>query len=116
MRLDHNHLSFSNDILLIRDESAVKTRGLLKFYVNIKCKEGRYSVVGIKTCCGLDSLEFESRCMQEIDVFFLHTLPDRPWGPSSHLNDGYRVCILGIRRPERGIDHQTTPSADVEYG
>jgi len=54
--------------------------------------------------------------MQEIDVFFLHTLPDRPWGPSSHLNDGYRVCILGIRRPERGIDHQTTPSADVEYG
>jgi len=94
----------------------VKSRGLLKFYVNIKWKEGLYSVVGIETCCRLDGLEFESRCTQEIYVFLLHTRPDRPWGSSSHLDDGYRVSILGIRQPGRGIDHQTTPSADVEYG
>jgi len=74
MSLHHNLMSFSNDILLIREVSTVETRGLLKFHVNIKCKEGRYSVVGITTCCGLDGLGFESWCMQDNDFFFFSTL------------------------------------------
>jgi hypothetical protein len=32
------------------------------------------------------------------------TRPDRPWGPPSHLYNGYRV-FPGVKRPERGADH-----------
>jgi hypothetical protein len=32
------------------------------------------------------------------------TRPDRPWGPPSHLYNGYRV-FPGVERPGRGADH-----------
>jgi hypothetical protein len=61
--LHHNHMSFSNDILLIREVGTVKTTGLLIFAVIIKYKEGRDSVVSIATRCGLDGSGFEHRCI-----------------------------------------------------
>jgi hypothetical protein len=32
------------------------------------------------------------------------TRPDRPWGPSNLLYNGYRVCPAG-KKPRRGIDY-----------
>jgi len=34
------------------------------------------------------------------------TCPERPWGPPSHLYNGYRVFPRG-RRPGRGFDYPT---------
>ena len=41
------------------------------------------------------------------------TLPDRPWGPPSHLYDGCRVSQTGVKRPGCAVNH-TPPSAEVE--
>ena len=42
------------------------------------------------------------------------TRPDRPWGPPSLLYNGYRVSLLGVKRPGRGIDHPPPSSAKVQ--
>jgi hypothetical protein len=68
-------MSFSNDILLIREVDTVKTTGLLEFSVNIKYKMGRDSVVSIETRSGLDGSGFEPRCIQEMDFFFTTAVP-----------------------------------------
>jgi hypothetical protein len=41
--------------------------------------------------------------------------PDRPWGPPSLLQNGYRVSLPGRKRPRRGADHPppTGPSSHV---
>ena len=31
--------------------------------------------------------------------------PGRPWVPPSPLYNGYRVCLPGVKQPERGVDH-----------
>jgi len=45
------------------------------------------------------------------DIF--RTRPERPWGPPSLLNNGYKV----LRRPERGVDHppHLAPRLKEEY-
>jgi len=45
-----------------------------------------------------------------------HTLPNRPWGPSSLLYNGYWVSFPGFKRPGRGVDHPPPSSAKVVYG
>ena len=52
---------------------------------------GRYSSVGIATRYGLQGMSTESRWWGEI----FRTRPDRPWGPSSLLYNGYRVFPAG---------------------
>jgi len=39
--------------------------------------------------------------------------PDRPWGPPSLLNNGYRVFPGGKVRPGRAVDHSPPSSAVV---
>ena len=39
---------------------------------------------------------------------------DRPWGPSSFLNNGYRVFPAGKRRWGCGVDHPPPSSAEVK--
>jgi hypothetical protein len=82
-RLEHKPMLFSSDILLIREVSTVKKRGLLKFYVNIRCKESRYSVLGIMTCFELDGFGL-SRAVCKKFIF-----------SSSHLSRPY----LGFTQP-----------------
>ena len=41
------------------------------------------------------------------------TCPDRPWGPPSLLQNGYRV-FPGVKRPGRDFDHPSTSSAEVK--
>jgi len=41
------------------------------------------------------------------------TCPDRPWGPSSLLYNGYRVFPGGKVRPERAADHSLPSSVAV---
>jgi hypothetical protein len=60
------------------------------------------SIVGIATCYGLDGPGIESRWGGG-EIF--RTRPDRPWGPTSHLYNGYRVFFPGVKRPGRGVDH-----------
>jgi hypothetical protein len=61
------------------------------------------SSVGIATRYGLDG-------GGDVD----HTRSDRPWGPSSLPNKGYRVSSPGVRRPGRGVNHPSQSSDEVE--
>ena len=42
--------------------------------------------------------------------------PHRPSGPPSLLFNGYRVSFLGVRRPERDVDHPPPSRAEVKEG
>ena len=42
-----------------------------------------------------------------------HTCPDRPWGPRSLVNNGYRVFPGGKVRSGRAADHSPLSSAPV---
>jgi len=33
------------------------------------------------------------------------TRPDRPWGPASHLYNGYRVSLPELKWPGRGVNN-----------
>jgi len=68
---------------------------------------GPGSSVGIATDYGLDrpgsnpgGARFSAR-------------PDRPWGPPSPLQNGYRVFPVGKERPGRAADHSPPSSAAV---
>ena len=56
---------------------------------------GTGSSVGIATDYGLDGPGNESRWGE------IFLLPDRPWGPPSLLNNGYRVFTGGGKRLRR---------------
>jgi len=40
--------------------------------------------------------------------------PDRPWGPSSLLYNGYRVSFPVVKGPGRGADHPPLSRAEVK--
>jgi len=44
----------------------------------------------------------------------LHTSPGRPWGPPSHLYNGYQVSYPGVKRRVRGVYHSPLSSAEVK--
>jgi hypothetical protein len=69
---------------------------------------GRDGSVGITTGYGLDGPGIESRWGAN------RTRPDRPWGPPSHLYNGYRVSFPGVKRPERGVDNPPSSCAEVK--
>ena len=64
---------------------------------------GPGSAVGIATGYALDGPGIESR-----------TCPDRPWGPTSLLYNGYRVFPRGTERPGRDADPSHPSSAVVK--
>ena len=39
------------------------------------------------------------------EIFRTH--PDRSWGPPSLLYSGYRVFLMGVKRPGRGVDRHS---------
>ena len=80
-----------------------------KLFILILRVFGPGSSVGIVTDYGLDGSGIESRWWGEI----FRTCPDRPWGPTSLLYDGYRVFPGGKERPERDADPSHTSSAVV---
>jgi len=59
---------------------------------------------------GPDGPGIESR--GEGEMFRNH--PDRLWGPPSLLYHWYRAFLPGLKRPGRGVDHQTPSSAEVK--
>jgi hypothetical protein len=42
------------------------------------------------------------------------TRADRPWGLPNLLYNGYRVSILGVKRPGRDVNHPPSSSAEVK--
>ena len=60
---------------------------------------GRDSSVGIATRYGLDGPGIESRGGE-----IFHNRPDRSWGPTVLLYNGYRV-FPGVKGPEPAADH-----------
>jgi hypothetical protein len=58
--------------------------------------------------CGLDGPGIESRWRRDIPP-----RPDRPWGPSRLLYNGYRVFPGGKERPGRDADLSPPSSAEV---
>ena len=40
-----------------------------------------------------------------VGATFFAPRPDRPWGPPSLLYTVYRVSLLGVKRPGRGVNH-----------
>jgi len=65
---------------------------------------GRESVVGIASRNGLDGPEIESRRGRG-EIF--RTPPNRPWGPSNLLYNGYRDSFPWANSLSRGVDHPT---------
>jgi hypothetical protein len=67
----------------------------------------RVSSVSIVSDYGLEDRAIEVRSLAEAKVFFLYLLcPDRLWGPSSVLYNGYRDPFSGSKeRPGRDADH-----------
>jgi hypothetical protein len=68
------------------------------------------SSVDVATRCGLGCLGIESRLGVEITC----SRPDRSWGSSSLLYNGYRGSFLGVKRPERGVNPLPPSSAEVK--
>jgi hypothetical protein len=64
------------------------------------------SSVSIATGYGLDG---PGSNPGEGEIF--RTCPDRPWGPSNFLYNGYRVFSGGKERPGRDADHSSPSSA-----
>jgi len=64
-------------------------------------------VQGCTLLYGLDDPGIESQWEGEI----FRTCPDRPWGPSSLLQNGYRVFPRGKERPGRDADPSPSSSA-----
>jgi hypothetical protein len=69
---------------------------------------GRGSEVGTATCYGMDG---PGTNPGGAEIF--RTRPDRPWGPSRLLYNGYRVSFSGVKRLGGGADHPHPSSADV---
>ena len=42
------------------------------------------------------------------------TRPDRPWGPPSHLHNGYRVSFLGVQRSGWDVGYPPPSNAEVK--
>ena len=72
---------------------------------------GPGSVDGIATGYELDGPGIESRWGE---IFY--TCPDRPWGPSSLLYNGYRLFHGGKKRPGRNADPSPPSSGVVMKG
>ena len=70
-------------------------------------KGGPGSVVGIATGYGLDG---PGSNPGRGEIF--RTCPERPWGPTSLLYNGYLVFLGGKERPGRDAD-PSPPSSDV---
>ena len=66
------------------------------------------SSVGIVTDFGLDG---PGSKLGGDEIF--PTCPDRPWGPPSLLQNGYRIFHRGKVRPGRAADHSPPSSAAV---
>jgi len=60
----------------------------------------RYSVVGIATCCGLDSPEIEFHVGE-----ILGTHPDWLWRRPSLPYNGCLASLPGVKRPGRDVKH-----------
>jgi hypothetical protein len=80
-----------------------------KLYRNCRRKVGLDSSVDIATRYGLDGQGIKFPWGRG----FL-TRPDRAWGPSSLLNNGYRIPFPGVKRPGRGVDHPPLSSTEVK--
>ena len=70
----------------------------------------RGSSVGIATRYGLDGAGIESRWGGE----HFPTRLDRPWGPPSLLQNGYRVSFPGVKWPGGGVHHPPLFIAEVK--
>ena len=46
------------------------------------------------------------------EIFRTH--PDRPWGLTNPLYNGYRVLVPEVKWPRRGVDHPPTSNAEVK--
>jgi hypothetical protein len=71
---------------------------------------GRDIVVGMATHYGLDGSRIESSRGGEIS----HTRADRAWDPKSLQYNFYRVSLLDLKRPGRGVDHPTPSSVRLK--
>ena len=72
---------------------------------------GRNSAVGTATRYILNDPGFESRWRKTLS--FLHTRMERLWDPLSLLYNEYRLSLLGIKRPARGVNHATPTRAEA---
>ena len=70
---------------------------------------GRHSAVGIATRYG-----WMDGGSNPTGGEIFRTPPDRPWGPSRLLYNGYRVSFPRVKRPGRSVEHTSLPSAEVK--
>jgi len=69
---------------------------------------GRNSSVGIAIRYGLDDSGIEFQWGRDFRL-----CSDGLWGPPNLLHNGNRVSLPEVNRPWRGVNHQSTNSAEV---
>jgi len=69
------------------------------------------SVISVVTCYGQGGRGIKHGLGE---IFGTH--PDWPWGPRSHLFDGYWLSFPGVKQSGRGINHTPPSSAKVKEG
>jgi hypothetical protein len=87
---------------------SAQTNETVTFYFTHSYECGPSSSVGIVTDYGLDGPGIESRWGE-----IFRTCPDRPWGLSRLLYNGYRLFPGSKVRPGRAADHSPPSSAEV---
>jgi hypothetical protein len=71
--------------------------------------------VGIANGYGFDDQGVGVRVPVGAKIFTIPCRPDRLWGPSSHLTNGYRGTLSpGVKRPRREADYLPPTSAEVK--
>jgi hypothetical protein len=78
-------------------------------------RTSRDSSVGVVTGYGQDGRWVGVRVSVGARIFSSPRLPDRSWGPSSLLSNGYRRLFPpGVKRPGRQADRSPPTSAEVK--
>ena len=70
---------------------------------------GRGSLVYIAKCYGRT---FRGLNPGGGEIFHTHT--NRLWGCHFFLHNGNRISLTGVKRPEHGVEHPPTSSAEVK--
>ena len=81
----------------------------LFIYFSLKSRD---TVLGVMTCCGLETQGSNSRSIKQC-----FSSPNRPIqlrGSATLLSNGYQSSFPGIKRPGREVGHSTPFSDDVQ--
>ena len=110
--LFHSHKFLSSEVGDMLYEATSNIRCTLEFNINFICILYFNWKTGIAQSVQRLATAWTAQGSNPGGGEIFCTPPDRPWVPPSLLYNGYRL-FPGVKRPGRGVDHQTHSSAEV---